>query len=562
MAYVWEFLRLPEPTAVQIDIARYLQHGPKRSIIQAFRGVGKSWITVAFVCWILFLDPHKNIKVVSAGEGLAGDFTKFALQLIRGMPLLQHLEPNPAKGQKASTEKFDVGPSSANRDPSVMSVGITGQLTGGRADVIVMDDIEIPKNSYTPLLRERLFKLVEEPDNLLKPLPESKIVYLGTPQVEQSLYSRLHKERKYAIRVWPAEVPADPNKYHGNLAPFILKMIEKGAPAGTPVEPKRFPRHILDDKLAGNGVAGYQLQFMLDTTPSDAERHPLKLKDLIIMDCDLEMAPIKVAWTNDADKKVKELDAGGFDGDHYYKVAWRSDEMANYSQTVMAIDPSGKGADETAFVIVKFCHGMLYLMDAGGFRDGFGDATLSALAGKAVRWGVNDIIIEKNYGGGMFDSLLKPWLIKAGLEKEIELKRDGLPVDRVRHGKIDEEYKGWANEQKEMRILDTLEPVVRSHKLIVSREVLDADSRQQKLEQKYSLIFQFTRMQRLRGALAHDDRLDALSMAVAYFTSKMARDQDKILDEEKERRKMEALRHHMRHVIGRGKPQRRGWNIN
>jgi hypothetical protein len=559
LAYVWEYLRLPEPTEVQLDIARYLQYGPNRSIIQAFRGVGKSWITVAFVCWILFLDPNKNIKVVSAGEGLAGDFTKFCLQLIRGMPLLKHLEPDPKKGQKASTEKFDVGPSTANKDSSVMSVGITGQLTGGRSDVIVMDDIEIPKNSYTPLLRERLFKLVEEPDNLLKPLPTSRIVYLGTPQVEQSLYTRLHKERKYAIRIWPAEVPPDPNKYNGNLAPMVMKMFERGVKPGTPIEPKRFPRHVLDEKLAGNGFAGYQLQFMLDTTPSDSERHPLKLKDLVIMDCDLEMAPIKVAWTNDSAKKCKELDAGGFNGDHLYLYAYRSDEMANYSQTVMAIDPSGKGTDETAFVILKFCHGMLYLMDAGGYKDGFGDDTLRALAGKAVRWGVNDIIIEKNYGGGMFDSLLKPWLIKVGLEKETELRAEGLPTDKVRHGKIDDEYKGFSQMQKELRILDTLEPVVRSHKLVVSREVLESDARQAAIDPSYSLIFQFTRMQRQRGALAHDDRVDALSMAVAYFVEKMSRDQDRALDEEKEKRKEAALRHHMQHVVGRGKAQRRGW---
>ncbi len=563
LAYVWEFLRLPEPTPVQLDIARYLQYGPRRSIIQAFRGVGKSWITVAFVCWILLLDPNKEIMVVSAGEGLAGDFTKFCLQLIRGMPLLQHLQPDPAKGQKASTEKFDVGPRGPGKDPSVKSVGITGQLTGGRSDVIVMDDIEIPKNSYTPLLRERIFKLVEEPDNLLKPIPTSKIVYLGTPQVEQSLYARLHRERKYAIRIWPAQVPESPSKYSGNLAPFVQQMIDNGVPAGAPVEPTRFPDHVLQEKRDGNGEAGYALQFMLDTTPSDAEKHPLKLKDLIVMDCDHKMAHIKVAWSSDPQNKVKEVDAGGFDGDHLFRAAYRSPEMAEYSCTVMAIDPSGNGKDETAYAIVKFCHGMLYLMDSGGFTQGFGDDTLRALAGKAVHWGVNDIIIEKNYGGGMFDSLLKPWLLKVGLEKEVQIQRDGLQAERVRHGKIDEEYKGWASVQKEFRILDILEPVIRSHKLVITTDVLHEDGKQQQRDPKYSLIFQMTRMQRLKGALAKDDRVDALSMAVGYFTDRMSRDQDKILNEEKERKRKEALLHHMKHVVGRGKPShvKKGWSV-
>lgn len=560
LAYVWEFLRLKSPTPVQLDIARYLQYGPNRSIIQAFRGVGKSWITVAFVCWILLLDPNKNIMVVSAGEGLASDFTKFALQLIRGMPLLQHLEPDTSKGHRSSTEKFDVGPSAANRDPSVKSVGITGQLTGSRADVIVMDDIEIPKNSYTPLLRDRIFKLVEEPDNLLKTNGDRKIVYLGTPQVEQSLYTRLVRERGYKVRIWPGEVPGSTTRYGGNLSPFILKMIEQGLAPGTPVEPSRFPRHILDEKKVGNGEAGYQLQFMLDPTPSDIEKHPLKLKDLILMDMDEQMAHIKLAWTNDPEKRAKELDAGGFDGDFYHRPAFRSPEMAKYTATVMAIDPSGKGQDETAYAIVRFCHGMLYLVDCGGYLDGHGEATLQALAGKAVRWGVNDIIIEKNYGGGMFDSLLKPWLIKVGLEKEYQNKVDGLPAERVRHGKIDEEYKGWSSQQKELRILDIMEPVVKSHKLVISQSLVEEDAKQQARESKYSLIYQYTRMQRLRGALAHDDRIDALSMACGYYTERMARDQDKILNEEKQRQRDELLRHHMAHVVGRGKPKRKGWN--
>ena len=57
---VWTHLNLPAPTRAQLCIAEYLQHGPKRLQIQAFRGVGKSWITAAFVLWTLFNDPDKK----------------------------------------------------------------------------------------------------------------------------------------------------------------------------------------------------------------------------------------------------------------------------------------------------------------------------------------------------------------------------------------------------------------------------------------------------------------------------------------------------------------------
>ena len=64
MYLVWKTLNLPDPTPVQYDIAKYLQNSPKRAVIEAFRGVGKSWITSAFVCWILLNDPQKKILVV------------------------------------------------------------------------------------------------------------------------------------------------------------------------------------------------------------------------------------------------------------------------------------------------------------------------------------------------------------------------------------------------------------------------------------------------------------------------------------------------------------------
>jgi hypothetical protein len=43
----------------------------------------------------------------------------------------------------------------------VKSVGITGQLTGSRASLIIADDIEVPKNSLTHTQREKLSELGE-----------------------------------------------------------------------------------------------------------------------------------------------------------------------------------------------------------------------------------------------------------------------------------------------------------------------------------------------------------------------------------------------------------------
>src|SRR5271166_6386538 len=148
---VWRHLNLPDPTPVQYDIAHYLQHGPKRCIIEAFRGVGKSYVTSAFVVWLLLRDPQLNILVVSASKDRADQFSIFTKRLIAEMPMLAHLRPKDE--QRNSMISFDVGPARNSHAPSVKSVGITGQITGSRADVIIADDVEVPNNSMTDMMR-------------------------------------------------------------------------------------------------------------------------------------------------------------------------------------------------------------------------------------------------------------------------------------------------------------------------------------------------------------------------------------------------------------------------
>ena len=174
----WEHLNLPSPTPIQYDIADYIQNGPKRLCVQAFRGVGKSWSTSAFVCHQLLLDPTKNILVVSASKQRADDFSTFTLRLIEEMPILQHLRPH--DNQRNSKIAFDVGPAPASHAPSVTSRGITGQITGARADLIVADDVESLNNSMTQTMRDKLAESVKEFDAVLK--PDGRVAYLGTPQ--------------------------------------------------------------------------------------------------------------------------------------------------------------------------------------------------------------------------------------------------------------------------------------------------------------------------------------------------------------------------------------------
>lgn len=509
---VWEYLwkagaitaPKPDPTAVQYDMAHFLQHGPRRKVIEAFRGVGKSWVTSAYVCWRLLLNPNLNFLVVSASKDRSDQFSTFTKRLIYELPILAHLKPR--DGQRDSNLMFDVGPAGISHSPSVKSVGITGQLTGSRADEIIADDVESLNNSLTQVLRDQLAERIKEFDAIIK--PGGKITFLGTPQTEMSIYNQL-EERGYEIRIWPARIPRQVEKYGKRIAPFVLDLMARGAKEWEVTDPERFNNEDLMEREASYGRSGFALQFMLDTSLSDAEKFPLKLADLMVMPLDTRMAPVKLVWASSRDYVVNDVPVVGMSGDRFYRPMWTAPDMAEYTGSVMFIDPAGRGNDETAYAVVKMLHGWLYVVDVGGFAGGYNDDTLKALATVALKHQVNKCLIESNFGDGMFTQLFKPWLRKF----------HPCSVEEVR-----------VSGQKELRIIDTLEPVLNQHRLVIDERIIKQDFESAK-DPKYSLFYQLTRITKERGAIVHDDRLDALAGAVRYWVDQMARDTEQAAEE-------------------------------
>lgn len=538
---VWVHLNLPEPTPVQYDIAKRLQHGPRRDVIEAFRGVGKSWITVAYVLWRLYLDPQKKILVVSASKNLADNFSTFCFQLINSMPLLAHLRPRPE--QRNSKIQFDVGPAHDSKDPSVRSVGITGQITGGRADLIIPDDIESLNNSLTQQARDRLSEAIKEFDAVLKPGGEIK--YLGTPQTELSIYNQL-ASRGYGMCIWPTRFPDEKwMKRNGhNLAPFLAAQLEKDPTlVGRPTDPRRFSDMDLAEREASYGRSGFALQFMLDTSLSDADRYPLKLSDLIVLDVNSELAPEKLVWASAPHLAYPDqLPCVGLTNDRYYRPMEIVGSWIPYQGAVLAIDPAGRGADELGYCVAKMLNGYIYITAAGGLRGGYSPQNLEWLARLAEKHKVTQVVYETNFGDGMFGELLKPVLNAVY----------PVGVEEVRH-----------SIQKEKRIIDTLEPVMNQHRLVIDQKVILQDYQSvqgmsQDSANALMLFYQLSRVTREKGCLRHDDRLDALAIAVNYWTSVMAQDANKRIDQRKEQLLDEELRRFRQHVFG-VKPKPTGW---
>jgi len=514
--YIWKELGLPPPTPIQYDIADFLQSGPRRRVIMAYRGVGKSWLTAAYACWLLWKDPQHKIMVVSASKERADAFSVFVKRLIDTMPELQHLRSR--SEQRTSNLAFDVGPALPDQSPSVKSVGITGQLTGSRADTIIADDVETPKGVQTVVQREKLAELIKELDAVLK--PGGEIIYLGTPQTEESLYNKL-PERGYSIRIWPARYPRDSKHravYGDRLAPLIADAYDANPRlAWQNCEAIRFTDDDLMEREASYGRSGFMLQFMLDASLADSERYPLKLSDLIVMDIDREVAPIRVVYSSGPEYIVPELPSVGFTGDRLYRPMYVAPEMEAYTGKVMAIDPSGRGGDETGYAVIGMLRGMMHCRRAGATKGGYDDETLETLAHIARAEQVNTVVIESNFGDGMFQKMLSGVLARIY----------PCSIEEVKH----------YGASKENRIIDALEPVLNQHRLVMDATVLRAD---QKSDQRYQLFYQLTRITRDRGALRHDDRLEALSMAVKFWADQLARDvsqeedryQEELLDQQ------------------------------
>ena len=504
---VWKSIGLPDPTPIQVDIAQYLQKPPSdRVVIQGFRGVAKSFLTCAYAVWRLWQNRDLKVLIISASKDRADDNARFIKSIIRTLPFLADMKAD--KTQLDTQNIFNVGGAQADISPSVKSVGITGQITGTRADLLISDDVEVPKNSGTQLQRDKLSEAVKEYDAILK--PGGQIIYLGTPQNEASLYNVLQK-RGYSTRIWTVLYPeseAELLSYGGSLAPFITERYYSDPEkyAGQPTDPKRFDEIEIEKRRLSYGRAGFALQFMLNTNLSDYEKYPLKVSDLIIDSLDPHETSTKWAWANGSAQRLGDIPCVAMNGDMYYAPLSRSPETQPYTGTVMAIDPAGRGSDESAYAVVKALNGYLFLMDVGGFTEGYSDLALTQMAQLAKFWQVNEVIVEANFGDGMFTKIMSP----------IFAKIHPCAITEVKHTK-----------QKELRIIDTLEPILMRHKLIVNQSVIESDYRRYEQGQAYSLIYQMTRICRDKNAIAHDDRLDAVTMAAAYWLKAMDIDGDK-----------------------------------
>ena len=508
-------------TPNQIDMADYLQHGNPYRMIQAQRGQAKTTVTAAYAVWRLMQDPTTRILIISSGDKMAKEISNWIIQIINGIDELACLRPDRAAGDRASVEAFDIhyALKGAEKSPSVACMGITGNMQGKRADVLIADDIESQKNSATAEMRERLIHLSRDFTSINS---KGDIIYLGTPQSVDSIYNSL-PGRGFDIRIWPGRYPTadEIDNYGMHLAPMIQAALEAdpslrsgGGMDGTrgkPTDNVILGEEVLVKKEIDQGAAYFQLQHMLDTRLSDADRFPLKPSKLIFTNIPHGNVPVQLYAQNSPATLISTPT------DHpvaskMYRAAGFSNEFGAFQGTYMYVDPAGGGqnGDETAYAVTKFSAGKVFLVDVGGVKGGLDQTSMDALTAIAKKWAPHTIGIEENYGKGALSTTWQPTLFKA---HKCTVKDD------------------WVSGQKELRIIDCLEPVIGSGRLIVEEELIEQDwASVQKYPSErrasYSFFAQLEKITRDKGSLFHDDRLDAVAGAVRHWIADLAQDDE------------------------------------
>jgi predicted phage terminase large subunit-like protein len=300
----------------------------------------------------------------------------------------------------------------------------------------------------------------------------------------------------YPIHKFPALMPD--SMCEGQIENCADYILELDLQPGESTQPERFPLDLLMERKAKVGPKLFSLHYHLDTTLADAERYPLKLADLVVLDLDYEVAPEKVVW---ASKQInKSMPSFGLSGDVVYEPMWISQNYQPYVQKVMHIDPSGRGSDETAVCVSGYLNGYVFVTELLGYEGGYDEGTLKKIVQVAIETDVKLIRFESNFGDAMFGQILLPVMKRMGCQAGIE------------------EYRVTGNKNK--RIIDTLEPVMASHRLIIDRKAIRQEQTQR----------QITRITEIRGSLKHDDRVDALAASVSYWEEAMGVNVDSMIE--------------------------------
>lgn len=421
---------------IHLKMADWLQRcwetGKRRLLLMAFRASGKSTLAGLFSAWVLWRDPECRILVLAAESSLARRMVRNIRKTIEKHPLTKHLKPN--NPDQWAGDRFTVLRARELRDPSVRAAGITSNITGSRADLIICDDVEVPNTCDTADKRTALRERLAETDFILT--PGGTKLYIGTPHSWHSIYADT-----------PCGEAGEETAFLQGYARLEIPVLDA---SGQSAWPERYSLEDIDALRIGSGPARFESQMML--------------------------RPVNIA--------EGRLDAGllqAYDAEPDYTEAQRRTVLSLSGKRLVSCsawwDPAfgGDKGDASVLAIVYTDEDGLYYLHRVEYlkvrvRDGEDEAALQCrrVAELARDFYVPSVAVEINGLGRFLPSILRRELAVAGVPCTVLEMSSRRP--------------------KDLRILEAFDAVMAAHALHAHRSVwrtpLIAEMREWRPDQK------------------------------------------------------------------------------
>lgn len=272
--WIWNHQQgLATPT-LHVRIARWLSTRWHRDehdlLLLAFRSSGKSTLVGLYCAWLLLRNPNLRILVLAGDFALAKKMVRNVKRVIERHRLTFRLRPS--RTDHWASDQFTVTRTAEMRDPSMLAKGISSNITGLRADVVICDDVEVPNTCDSPAkradLRQRLFEI----DYVA--VPGGLRLFVGTPHTYYTIYA------------------PTPHAELGETRPFLAGYHRLEVPIidteGRSLWPQRFSIERIEAIRAHTGPAKFDSQMLLK--PRSITESRLRPEQLRVYETELSYA--------------------------------------------------------------------------------------------------------------------------------------------------------------------------------------------------------------------------------------------------------------------------------
>lgn len=167
--------------ALHVQICDWLENRGRVAVLEVFRGAAKSTIVACYEAYVLWKNPQWRFLVQAADDDLAVSMSRDCREVLRQHPLCVGMLDN-----KTSEHTFWVRAANDMRNASVTAAGIMSNVVGSRADEVIFDDVEVPRNISSHALREKLRARMSDATYIL--VKGGKKLFIGTPHCHDSIY--------------------------------------------------------------------------------------------------------------------------------------------------------------------------------------------------------------------------------------------------------------------------------------------------------------------------------------------------------------------------------------